>query len=69
MGEEQGFTFFGFTPPPKPVGYWVIYSGASPKSEWSTSTRFAMYRKPRWLTRFLMKYLVEIHWVEEKEIR
>jgi len=47
--------------PPKPVGEWVL-PGAS--SAWSF--RVHVYKKPRWLTRKLMKALVEWEYKEHK---
>ena len=37
------------------VGNWVLHDG-------SLRVIFPMYRKPRWLTRFMMKWCFEILW-------
>ena len=53
--EEHHGTFSLPTPPPV-VGYWIVHTGGP------FETRFTMYRKPQWLTRFLMKHCFEIEW-------
>ena len=39
------------------AGYWLIDTGKS-----STSLVLMMYRKPRWLTRMMMKWFFEVEW-------
>lgn len=44
----------------------ITYAGA-----WElpgSTTYFACIKKPRWLTRFLMKHLVEWKWKDSKEL-
>jgi hypothetical protein len=42
---------------PKPIGFWVMPGS----NVWVT--KFAVYNKrPRWLTRFMMKYVFEWKW-------
>jgi hypothetical protein len=50
-----------FTPPQKAVGWWEHRMGSG---GYIGVTRLQMYRKPRWITRYLMKHLMEIHWVD-----
>lgn len=42
--------------PPPPVGYWCLGG--------EQGFRFAMKTRPRWLTRVLMRALLEWHWVD-----
>lgn len=39
------------------AGYWTIDTGNP-----STTLVLMMYKKPRWITRFLAKWLFEIEW-------
>lgn len=46
---------------PEPVGYWRI-GGVN-------GLRFAVYRRPRWLTRWLCAVLLEWEYVPERSSR
>jgi len=43
--------------PPPPVGYWKMPCGM---------VSFAATKKPRWLTRFLMKHLMQWEWSDKR---
>lgn len=45
--------FLRLAMPPKPVGYWRFGDLMLPQQ-----------RRPRWLTRFLMRWLAEWRWVD-----
>lgn len=49
--------------PKKPVGYWEHRTGFEGPFGVS-SIRLEMYRKPNWITRYLMRQLLEIHWID-----
>lgn len=40
----------------KPDGYWVLFQGHG------ITTRFAMFRRPRWFARWAMRVVFDIHW-------
>jgi hypothetical protein len=54
---------FKIAPPPKAVGRWEHRTGFE-GSMGVASLQLYMYRKPSWITRYLMKHLMEIHWVD-----
>lgn len=41
---------------PPIVGYWVMFQGQH------INITLAMYRRPRWLTRWAMRVVFDIHW-------
>jgi len=55
----QGYTI---QLPPKPVGYWIM-----PGSVPAVSTKFAAYKRPRWLTIKMMWYILEWKWEDNDE--
>ena len=56
MIEQTSFRTF-----PKPVGAWVVGRMESGEHKYA-GLRIHMFRKPRFLTRFPMKHLVEWEW-------
>lgn len=50
-------------PPQKVIGHWEHRTGFE-GAFGVTSLRLCMYRKPSWITRYLMKRLMEIHWID-----
>jgi hypothetical protein len=46
---------YEFAPPLKSVGYWMI----------DPSMRYYSPHKPKWLKRFMMKWVFDIKWVDE----
>ena len=50
---EDNYPGAAFKLPPPPVGYWEMPCG---NVSWATTS------KPRWLTRFLMKHLMQWGW-------
>lgn len=41
----------------KPIGYWIL-----PGSDPVWKVKFSAYKKPRWLTRKFMEYVLEWKW-------
>ena len=47
---------------PKPVGYWILPGAHGPYY-----TKFAAYKRPRWLTIKMMWYILEWKWEDHNE--
>jgi hypothetical protein len=45
-----------FRKQPSPDGYWVLEHGHG------ITTKIPMYRRPRWLMRWAMRVVFDIHW-------
>lgn len=52
----HGATHVLLPPAPPVVGSWVLEHGHG------ITTSFPMYRRPRWLTRWAMRVVFDIHW-------
>ena len=53
---------FGTAPPPKEIGRFIYRTG-HPEGGWGTAFyQFVLYRKPKWITRCLLKLLFDIEW-------
>ena len=54
MSDSENLDFLHLAQPPKPVGYW----------RFGDNLLLPQKRRPRWLTRFLMRWLAEMRWVD-----
>jgi len=47
--------------PRKYAGYWLI-GGVSNAGGWEAGIKIMLQKRPRWLTRVLLAWLIEWHW-------
>ena len=52
----HGATHILLPPAPPVVGHWVLEHGHG------ITTKIPMYRRPRWLTRWALRVVFDIHW-------
>jgi len=57
MSDTTGSISFRLTHP-HPIGYWVLFQGHGA----SFTFQLSMYRRPRWLVRWAMRVVFDIHW-------
>ena len=49
-------------PPPPPIGRFIYRTGAGENGWGVTTYQFSLYRKPKWITRRLLKWLFDVEW-------